>query len=209
MEVTLLAVTPDAEKLIERAGRTCYLSLPRMGPGTESKFIRMLIGSGHESVLEHAYATFRITGGSRAFTHQIVRHRLCSFSQQSQRYVDEKEFGFVVPPSVAGDEMARRLFEDAVESARKSYAELQQLGITREDARYVLPNAVESEIVLSANFRELRHIFSIRCAKSAQWEIRSICMEMLRIMKEVAPNTFADFTIDAEKMTAHTARSED
>ena len=95
MEVTLLASTPDAEKLLEAAGRTCYLSLPRMGPGTESKFIRMLIGSGHESVLEHATATFRIRGGSRAFTHQIVRHRLCSFSQQSQRYVDEKGFEYI------------------------------------------------------------------------------------------------------------------
>jgi len=208
MEVTLLAVTPDAEKLIERAGRTCYLSLPRMGQGTESKFIRMLIGSGHESVLEHAFATFRITGGSRAFTHQIVRHRLCSFSQQSQRYVDEKGFGYIEPPAVAGNEEAHRMFEEAVDSARKSYAGLQRLGITREDARYVLPNAVESEIVLSANFRELRHIFFMRCARSAQWEIRKICMDMLRIMKEVAPSVFADFTIDEEKMTAGVTRSD-
>ncbi len=202
MEVTLLAITPDAEKLIERAGRTCYKSFPRMGPGTENKFIAMLIGSGHESVLEHAYATFRIRGGSRAFTHQIVRHRLCSFSQQSQRYVDEKEFRFVEPPAVAQNEKTHEVFEEAVESARKSYAELQKLGIKREDARYLLPNAVESEIVVSANFRELRHIFRLRCARSAQWEIRKICIEMLKMMKVEAPSVFADFDVDEERMVA-------
>jgi len=209
MKVTLLAVTPDAEKLIERAGRTCYLSLPRMGQGTESRFIRMLIGSGHESVLEHAFATFRVNGGSRAFTHQIVRHRLCSFSQQSQRYVDEKGFEYIEPRSVTADKEAHRIFEESVDSARKSYDKLQQLGIKKEDARYVLPNAVESEIVISANFRELRHIFNIRCAKSAQWEIRKICLEMLRIMKEVAPSVFADFTMDEEKMIAGVDRGDD
>jgi thymidylate synthase (FAD) len=202
MEVTLLSITPDAEKLIERAGRTCYKSFPRMGSGTEARFIKMLIGSGHESVLEHAVATFRIKGGSRAFTHQFVRHRLCSFSQQSQRYVDEKEFPYVEPPSVSADPEAHRVFEETVEGARRAYARLQELGVKREDARYVLPNAVESEIVMTANFRELRHIFTLRCAKSAQWEIRKICLEMLRIMKREAPSVFADFVIDEEAMVA-------
>lgn len=202
MEVTLLSITPDAEKLIERAGRTCYKSFPRMGPGTQARFIKMLIGSGHESVLEHAVATFRIRGGSRAFTHQLVRHRLCSYSQQSQRYVDEKEFPSIEPPSIAGDPRAHAVFVEAVEEARKAYARLQELGIKREDARYVLPNAVESEIVVSANFRELRHIFRMRCARSAQWEIRRICLEMLRIMKKEAPSVFADFVIDEEATVA-------
>jgi thymidylate synthase (FAD) len=202
MEVTLLSITPDAEKFIERAGRTCYKSLPRIGPGTEAKFIRMLVGSGHESVLEHATATFRIAGGSRAFTHQLVRHRLCSYSQQSQRYVDEKEFSSVEPPSMAQHSGARRIFEQAIQDARRAYTHLLELGVKREDARYVLPNAVESEIVVTANFRELRHIFAMRCAKSAQWEIRGICLEMLRIMKREAPSVFADFVIDEEAMTA-------
>ncbi|MFQ6104802.1 MAG: FAD-dependent thymidylate synthase [Candidatus Glassbacteria bacterium] len=208
MEVTLLSITPDAEKLIERAGRTCYKSLPRIGTGTESKFIRMLVGSGHESVLEHAVATFRILGGSRAFTHQMVRHRLCSFSQQSQRYVDEKEFKHVEPPSIADNEQAHRIFVKAVDSARRAYARLQELGIKREDARYLLPNAVESEIVVSANFRELRHIFRLRCAKSAQWEIRRICIEMLRIMKKEAPSVFADFVVDDDRMVADIIRED-
>jgi thymidylate synthase (FAD) len=131
-----------------------------------------------------------------------VRHRLCSYSQQSQRYVDEKEFSSVEPPSMAQHSGARRIFEQAIQDARRAYTHLLELGVKREDARYVLPNAVESEIVVTANFRELRHIFAMRCAKSAQWEIRGICLEMLRIMKREAPSVFADFVIDEEAMTA-------
>lgn len=196
MKVELLAITPDAERLIEIAGRTCYLSFDKITEDSTEKFIRMLVKSGHESVLEHAYATFRITGGSRAFTHQIVRHRLCAFSQQSQRYVDEKGFNIITPPSIDKNKEAKSLFDDFIKNAKDTYIKLQSLGIRKEDARFVLPNAVESEIVISANFREWRHVLKERCDKSAQWEIREIALEILRILKKLAPIVFEDFKID-------------
>jgi thymidylate synthase (FAD) len=202
IEVTLLAITPDSERLIESAGRTCYLSFDREGHGTEVKFIRSLVKNGHLSVLEHAYATFRIKGASRSFTHQIVRHRLCSFSQQSQRYVNEKGFSFVTPPSIAGKPEANEAYLAFMEEARQCYMKLQELGVPNQDARFVLPNATESEIVLSANFREFRHIFEHRCHPAAQWEIRRVCCLMLEKLKAEAPTVFEDFVIDYEKWTA-------
>ena len=202
MKVELLAITPDAEKLIEKAGRTCYLSFDKITEDSTEKFIRMLVKSGHESVLEHAYATFRITGGSRAFTHQIVRHRLCSFSQQSQRYVDEKGFKVVTPHSIEKSREAKKLFDDFIKSAKETYNRLQSMGIRKEDARFVLPNAVESEIIISANFREWRHVLKERCDKAAQWEIREIALEILKILKNHAPIVFEDFKINKRNKTA-------
>ncbi len=202
MKVELLAITPNAERLIEEAGRTCYLSFDKAGEDTHKKFIRMIIRSGHYSVLEHAYATFKIRGGSRSFTHQLVRHRLCAFSQQSQRYVDESNFSTIMPESIEKNKEAKTLFEDFINNAKEVYTRLQSIGIKKEDARFVLPNAVESEIVISANFRELRHIFKERCSKAAQWEIREITLEMLKIMKEHAPTVFEDFEIDAKEKVA-------
>ncbi len=196
MKVDLLAITPNAERLIEEAGRTCYLSFDKAGEDTHKRFIRMIIRSGHYSVLEHAYATFRIKGGSRSFTHQLVRHRLCAFSQQSQRYVDESNFSIIMPESIKKNKEAKTLFENFINNAKEVYTRLQSIGIKKEDARFILPNAVESEIVVSANFRELRHIFKERCSKAAQWEIREIALEMLKIMKEHAPTVFEDFEID-------------
>lgn len=207
MKIELLAITPDAEKLIEKAGRTCYLSFDKVNEDSHKRFIRMLIKSGHESVLEHAYATFRITGGSRAFTHQIVRHRLCAFSQQSQRYVDEKGFSIITPPSIEKNEEAKRIFGDFIKSAKDTYIKLQSLGIKKEDARFVLPNAVESEIVISANFREWRHILRERCNKSAQWEIREIALEILKILQYHAPIIFEDFKINNRNKTATIKKS--
>ncbi|OGL41364.1 MAG: thymidylate synthase, flavin-dependent [Candidatus Schekmanbacteria bacterium GWA2_38_11] len=191
-QVDLLAITPDSEKLIEEAGRTCYLSFGKITKDSEKKFIKMLIKSGHHSVLEHAYATFRIKGGSRAFTHQLVRHRLCAFSQQSQRYVSEKEFSFITPPSIQKKPEALKLFNETMETLKKSYQKLQELGIKNEDARFVLPNAVKSEIVISANLREWRYILQLRCAPDAQWEIRGICNKILKILKKKAPTVFED-----------------
>lgn len=201
-EVTLLAVTPNGEKLIEEAGRTCYLSLDRISDGTEKNFIRNCIKNGHHSILEHASASFRIKGASRAFTHQLVRHRVASFSQQSQRYVNEGEFNFVVPPEIAENPEALAEFREYMESSRKTYNRLRELGIKKEDARFVLPNALESQIVFSANFRELRFVFSLRLHKSAQWEIRRVCLEMLKIMQREAPSVFSDFVIDEANWTA-------
>jgi len=192
LKVELLFITPDSERLIELAGRVAYQSFHRLKEGSEKEFVRMIRRSGHHSVLEHAYATFRISGISRACSHQLVRHRLCSFTQKSQRYVDEKDFSYVIPPSVEENEEAKKLFEEFMESARNTYVRLKELGIKNEDARYVLPNAAETEIVLTANFRELRHIISLRKDKSAQWEIRKLAHEMLRLLKEHAPSVFED-----------------
>lgn len=198
MKVELLAVTPNAEKLIEDAGRTAYLSFEKQKRGSEKKFIKMLIKSGHLSVLEHAWATFRIKGGSRAFTHQLVRHRLCSYTQQSQRYVDEHEFNYIEPVAVRSNKEAHTLFIDFMNRAKEIYAELQKLGIKNQDARFVLPNAVESEIVVTANFREWRHIIELRGSPDAQWEIRRVAIEILKILKKHAPTIFDDFEINKE-----------
>lgn len=200
--ITLLAITPNSEKLIEEAGRTCYLSLDKIGDGTEKNFIRNCIKNGHLSILEHASATFRIQGASRAFTHQLVRHRLASFSQQSQRYVDENEFHYIVPPDIEKNSNAMIVFREFIEHSRTTYRTLRELGIKKEDARFVLPNALESQIVFSANFRELRFIFTLRLHRSAQWEIRRVCLMMLKIMKREAPSVFDDFIIDEDNWTA-------
>lgn len=196
MKVELLSITPNAEKLIEDAGRTAYLSFEKQKRGSEKKFIKMLIHNGHLSVLEHAWATFRIKGGSRAFTHQLVRHRLCSYTQQSQRYVDEHNFNYIEPVAVKSNKETHTLFIDFMNRAKEVYAELQKLGIKNEDARFVLPNAVESEIVVTANFREWRHIIEIRGSTDAQWEIRNVVIEILLILKKQAPAAFGDFEID-------------
>ncbi len=191
-KVELLAITPNAERLIEEAGRTCYLSFDKMADDSHKRFIRMIIKNGHHSVLEHASATFRITGGSRSFTHQIVRHRMASFSQQSQRYVDEHDFHIVIPPSIQGNPEALEVFNGLINSSRDAYAKLKAMDIRKEDARFVLPNAVTSEIVVSANFREWRHIMDVRTEKGAQWEIRDICSQILAVLAQHAPTVFED-----------------
>jgi thymidylate synthase (FAD) len=201
--VELIAVTHQAEKIIEEAGRTCYLSFDRMTENSAADFIPKAVARGHLSILEHASATFRIRGGSRAFTHQLVRHRVASFSQQSQRYVKEDEFDFIIPPSIAAHAEALEEFRACMENCRESYAKLRAMNVLKEDARFVLPNAIESEIVFTSNFREFRHLFEIRLEPHAQWEIRRICMEMLLILQKEAPSVFADFEIvDREKWIA-------
>jgi thymidylate synthase (FAD) len=192
MKVELLFITPSAEKLIELAGRTAYQSFHRMREGSEIDFVRMLRKSGHESVLEHAYATFRISGISRACSHQLVRHRLCSFTQRSQRFVDERGFQYVVPPSIEKNEETKAIFEETMQVLRQAYARLKMLGMKNEDARFVLPEATVTEVVLTANFRELRHIIRLRLQPSAQWEIREVAEKMLAILKIHAPHVFED-----------------
>lgn len=198
MRVELVSITPNAEKLIEEAGRTSYLPFDKQGRATEKEFIRMLIKNGHHSVLEHAYATFRISGVSRALTHQLVRHRLCSFTQQSQRYVDESNFNYIEPKSIKDNRKAHFIFLKSIEDAKKVYLELQRLGIKNEDARFVLPNAIESQIVVTANLREWRHIIDLRGSPDAQWEIRNVSIEILNILKKHAPAVFEDLEIDEE-----------
>jgi len=198
VEVELLAITPNAEALIERAARTCHQSSLGVDDASRANFIQKVIKLGHYSVLEHVSATFRIAGGSRAFSHQLVRHRMASYSQQSQRYVSEKDFECVLPPSIAKRREALDVFKHAIAFSRKAYRRLIELKVPREDARFVLPNAVETELVMTANVREYRHIFELRCHRAAQWEIRSMAIQMLRILKEKLPAVFADFEISED-----------
>jgi|GEM_PF-522352 len=204
-EVKLLGVTKplgdDAstvEQHIEQAARQCYRTEDRMDPSSNVRFLRGIILRGHDSVLEHASATFRILGGSRAYTHEQVRHRLLSFSQQSQRYVSEDDFRAVVPPEIARSKQAMAVFAELIEQSRRAYARLKELKLQNQDARFVLPNAVESGIVISGNFREWRHVIRTRCDPSAQWEIRRVCGLMLKQLQEHAPTVFGDLILDED-----------
>jgi thymidylate synthase (FAD) len=197
--VELLGIMPDAEGIIERAGRTCWLSHDKATDDSAAAFVQRLVRMQHGSVLEHSYAVFAIDGGSRAFTHQLVRHRLVSISQQSQRYVDEEGFRYVTPPSIASNPKAAALYRFFMTFAKLTYRALRALGTKNEDARYVLPNAVESRIVIGANFREWRHILRERCYTNAQWEIKRICLRILAILREHAPNAFCDFELRTDE----------
>ena len=196
MIVKLVSITLDAEKVIESAGRTSYLSYDKKYEGSEIKFIRMIIKRGHESVLEHASATIKISEVSRALTHQLVRHRMSSITQQSQRYVDEKNFKYIEPEAIKNNHEAHAIFVNLIEKIQETYSKLKELGIKKEDARFVLPNAIESQLVLTANFREWRHIIQLRGEKGAQWEIRKMAIEILKIFKNKVPVIFEDFKID-------------
>jgi len=197
MEVTLMSITPDAEKLIETIGRVAYQSFDKQIEGSEKKFIRMLIKRGHESVLEHASATVRIKGVSRALTHQLVRHRLCSFTQKSQRWVSESDFTYITPNSVKGQTYV--IYNSLMNTIRDTYNVLVKSGIPKEDARFILPNATSTEIVITANFREWRHILRLRGARQAQWEIRKLAIKILELLKEYAPTVFGDLVVSKEK----------
>jgi len=201
MKVELLSITPDAEKLIETAGRISHLSYDKQTEDSYKEFIKRIIKLGHFSILEHAYATFKISEISRACSHQLVRHRICSFTQQSQRYVDESNFEYIIPDSVSNNLKAYELFTDFVNKAKSVYIELLKLGIKKEDARYVLPNATTTQIIMTANFREWRHIIELRGNINSQWEIRRIIIEILKILKSYAPNCFEDFEVDEERET--------
>ena len=190
MQIELVSVTPDAEKVIERAARTCYQSGALIADDSCKSFLPKLISMGHLTPFEHSYATFMISGVSRAMTHQLVRHRMMAVCQKSQRYVTENNFEYVMPPSVKQADIAE--FKNDMESIRKMYLKWKKKGLRNEDARFVLPNACESEIMISANFREFRHIFQMRCSKHAQWEIREACSIMLRKLHAIAPEVFAD-----------------
>jgi thymidylate synthase (FAD) len=199
MDVRLLYHTPEPERAIAAAARLCYAPvgaaelLEQMSDESVRRVLKTVITSGHTSTLEHASYTFAIDGVSRALTHQLVRHRLASYNQQSQRYVTyDSEPSFVVPPTVAADPAARAVFDEACEAAFASYRALLDAGVPAEDARYVLPNAMETKIVVTMNVRELMHFFELRCCKRAQWEIRELALEMLRLATETAPYLFMD-----------------
>jgi len=196
MEVELIAVTKylrgkgTPEELLEQAGRVCYRSQKQ---GEAGSFLQARIREGHESIIEHASLTFDINGISRACSHQLVRHRIASYSQESQRYVDLSDPELVVPTSVTQSPEAMRIWDDLAGRMREAYRDLRELGIKKEDARFLLSNATITRIVVTMNFRELRHFFRIRCDRASQWEIRVLAKEMLKLAYQVAPSVFQDF----------------
>jgi thymidylate synthase (FAD) len=201
IEVKLLAITDlrqplrpstggpvnPPEEVIEYAGRLCWDTTDKLD--TSPDRIQKWIEAGHESVIEHASATFYIRA-SRALTHELVRHRLASYSQRSQRYVKENEPRYITPPELGVG--AHDIFEKAMEDAWEAYRKLLSIGIKPEIARYVLPNACETQIVMTMNFRELRHFIKQRTSKRALPEMRAVAGEISRIMKEQAPKVFED-----------------
>jgi len=189
VEVRLLAITPDAERLIESAGRLCWNTQDKTG--TVPDRIKAWLDIGHESMIEHASATFSIRG-SRAMTHELVRHRLASYSQRSQRYVRENEESYLLPPEVAGSDTATETYRRAMSASWEAYRELQRQGLKPEIARYVLPNACYTEIICTWNFRELRHIIALRSTPRALPEIREVAARLREIMKQHAPQVFGD-----------------
>ena len=197
--VTLIEHTPNPELTVALAARLCYSpsSINDLREKLESSdievFLDKIMSLGHHSVLEHASFTFGIEGISRVTTHQLVRHRIASFSQQSQRYVSHKDdFTSIMPDTIAENPDARQIFAFMSETVHKAYAQLIELGIPAEDARYILPNATETKIIMTMNARELLHFFGLRCCQRAQWEIRQMSVEMLRLVKKVAPVIFRE-----------------
>jgi len=189
VEVTLLAVTPEAERLIESAGRLCWNTQDKTG--TVPDRIQSWIAVGHESMIEHACATFEIRA-SRVLTHELVRHRLASYSQRSQRYVKESDPRYVEPPEIMQSQQAHAEFEQAMNACWKAYSRLLAGGMKPEIARYVLPKACETRIICTWNFREIRHIIKLRTSKRALPEIRAVAGEIRKIAREIAPQVFAD-----------------
>lgn len=199
MHVELLYHTPDPERAIATAARLCYAPvgaaelMETMPEERVKSVLTTIMSSGHFSTLEHASYTFAIDGVSRALTHQLVRHRIASFNQQSQRYVKFKDGVAVVKPaSVTASPETEAVFDEAIEVCVTAYRKLLDAGVPAEDARYLLPNAAESKIVVTMNVRELLHFFSLRCCNRAQWEIREMAHRMLELARPTAPFVFAD-----------------
>ena len=200
MLVNLLQYTPDPERTVALAARLCYSPSSigalqeRLAAADVAAFLDKIMSLGHLSVLEHVSFTFGVEGISRACSHQLVRHRLASYSQQSQRYVtfSGDEFPQVVPQSIARHPELETVFQEAMQACAAAYRQLVDAGVPAEDARFVLPNAAETKIVVTMNARELRHFFELRCCERAQWEIRALAIQMLRLVKPLAPPLFAD-----------------
>ena len=192
MRVKLLAYTQNAEAICAAAGKSCYSeksSMELVDAPNPGKVLGKIVGMGHHSVIEHAVFTFSVEGVSRSLTHQLVRHRVASFSQQSQRYVSMDKPTYVVPETVEKDPELKEEFDRIMTEIWASYNRLVEK-IPPEDARYVLPNACTTNITITMNARELIHFFSLRCCNRAQWEIREMADEMLRQCKEVYPVIF-------------------
>ena len=217
MRVELLSHTPDPLALIYAAFRQCYFPgnvadmWPRLlrgdvTPAEQGDFIGRVLSSGHTSPVEHVSFTFAVDGVSRALTHQLVRHRMASYSQQSQRYVDGSHFSYVLPPSIAASPGARESFERFMDEVGNMYRDIKtqleadgQEG-AREDARFVLPQAAASAVVVTMNCRGLLNFFEQRCCTRAQWEIRRLAMAMLDVCRTALPVVFAQAGAACERL---------
>ncbi len=197
------------EALAEMAGRVCYMSYGR-GRKTNREFLQHIVDVGHGSVLEHAVWSFVVTGVSRSFTHELIRHRHFSYSQLSQRYVDESESAFVEPDVIAADATLHQTWCDAVNATRAAYDLLVhglqdkflevedrtlRRKLARQAARSVLPNATETKIFVSGNARALRHFIELRGSEHADVEIRKVAVAILKLMQREAPGMFGDYTL--------------
>ena len=220
LKVTLIACTPEPEKTCALAARTCYSALDtealrqRVEEKEQRDFLRGVVASGHLSVLEHASFTFCAEGVSRSLLAQITRHRIASFSVQSQRYVDKSGFDYILPPEIAAIPEAKEEFERAMEEDAQHYCRLREILAKKhfdemtaagtdekeakkaaekkanEDARFVLPNACDTRIIMTMNVRSLHNFFALRCCNRAQWEIRALATEMLRLCRAQSPLLF-------------------
>ncbi|WP_202127742.1 FAD-dependent thymidylate synthase [Clostridium sp. C8-1-8] len=212
LKVKLIQHTPDAEKVIASAAKLCYSSvgidsiMDNLNNENTEKFLNMLISIGHESPIEHISFTFAVEGVSRSLSHQLVRHRIASYSQQSQRYVKLSQFEYIIPPSIEENETAKIIYINAMEESQRAYEKLVFIlkdkyikdGIddksaekkSIEDARYVFPNACETKLVFTMNARSLMNFFHHRCCNRAQWEIREMADRMLQEVKSVCPTLF-------------------
>jgi len=222
VKVTLITYTPDPDQLVAQAARLCYSSASIEGiqgtltPEKTASMVEMLAGLGHDSPTEHASFTFGIEGVSRSFLAQITRHRIASYSVKSQRYVNERNFEFVIPPEIESIPKAREEFLGAMEDDKRRYetisglllekhkkrlmesgvqekeAESAARKLANEDARFVLPNACETKMICTFDARSLNHFFSLRCCNRAQWEIREVAVQMLCLVRKAAPALFKE-----------------
>jgi len=190
-------------QLIELAGRTAYQSRDKITQDSAEKFVKMLRNRGHESVLEHSCMTVEFNNVSRGLTHELVRHRIASYTQESTRYVDGSNFLVVIPPDKDADEKLVELnlpngtklkvsFQEWMDLNEQMYRGLRGVGWLPQDARQVLPTGIKAQIVVTCNFREWRHIFKLRTAKDAHWEIRQVMINLLEEVKKQIPIIFDD-----------------
>lgn len=197
MKVNLIRYTKEPEKLVAIAARLCYSPVGvdelenKLDNEAVNKLVRFVIKNGHLSTTEHIYFTFGIEGVSRALSHQLVRHRIASYNQQSQRYVKFKEnYDYIIPGSIENNEKIKEKYINFISDIHKFYTEMLDAGIEAEDARYILPNASETKLIATMNARELMHFFTLRCCNRAQTEIRELAKLMLKSVKKVAPIVF-------------------
>ena len=196
MHVELITHTPEPEQVVAAAARLCYSNasigdLMEKSRTERQEFLEKILSLGHHSVLEHVSFTLGIEGISRACSHQLVRHRLASYSQQSQRYVSHKtRFSAVTPASIAARPELNQRYQQLLDEIHQFYGEMLDADIPAEDARFLLPNAATTKIVVTMNGRELRHFFALRCCRRAQWEIQEMAKQMLQLVKPVAPTLF-------------------